>query len=78
MLIVLVLVLRANQKKQRKEKKEKKEKKKKKRSHTLGEIIIHSSHYLFSDSFDSVLSLGQAPFRCDLELNSISAALSGN
>ena len=41
-------------------------------------VALFNSGYLFSGYFDSVRTLGQAPFSCDLDLNSISAALSGN
>ena len=34
--------------------------------------------FFFPGYFDSVRTLGQAPFSCDLDLDSISAALSGD
>ena len=41
-------------------------------------VALFNSGYLFSGYFDSVRTLGQAPFSCDLDLDSISAALSGD
>ena len=41
-------------------------------------VALFNSGYLFSGYFDSVRTLGQAPFSCDLDLDTISTALSGN